>query len=305
MTVATTEASSPFNNCYRWLALAYALVALVATVQLVRIAKRVPHISFTTQKVFHAANVVTAGARAITFFMRHSLERERTRAFVKALLMDGPGLIFLSTYATLALFWAEIYHNARNESTKKPRMACYALNIGTYAAELTIWIALGVSKSPKALVNLERASSGTLALASVILALAFAVYGIKLIKMLRLFPEASVGRTKKLREIAAVTACCVSAFAARSVMLFLSARDTKYAVDIYASKTLNIAYYTSVEIVPSALVLYILRKLPPKHRNADADDASDSSTLHHPLVHDSDSDSGTDDDEYSFDDDDL
>lgn len=37
-----------------------------------------------------------------------------------------------------------------------------------------------------------------------------------------------------------------------------------YGVDVMAHPLLNIIYYGGVEIIPSALVLYILRKLPPK-----------------------------------------
>ena len=35
-------------------------------------------------------------------------------------------------------------------------------------------------------------------------------------------------------------------------------------LDVMAHPLLNIIYYTACELIPSALVLYILRKLPPK-----------------------------------------
>jgi hypothetical protein len=37
-----------------------------------------------------------------------------------------------------------------------------------------------------------------------------------------------------------------------------------FGVDVMAHPLLNIIYYGCVEIIPSALVLYILRKLPPR-----------------------------------------
>lgn len=44
-----------------------------------------------------------------------------------------------------------------------------------------------------------------------------------------------------------------------------SAFDQKDAdLDVLKHPVLNLVYYSGAEIVPSALVLYILRKLPPK-----------------------------------------
>ena len=40
------------------------------------------------------------------------------------------------------------------------------------------------------------------------------------------------------------------------------------ALDVLNHPLLNIIYYTACELVPSALVLYILRKLPPKRSTA-------------------------------------
>ena len=75
-------------------------------------------------------------------------------------------------------------------------------------------------------------------------------------------------------------------------MLAASARSTRFAVDVYASKKLNVSYYVAVEILPSVLVLWSLRRLPPKRRGAnDGDDGDDA---RRPLVLDGD-DSDEDD----------
>lgn len=51
----------------------------------------------------------------------------------------------------------------------------------------------------------------------------------------------------------------------RAVMVALSAIDEKdLDLDVMSHPLLNIIYYGVVEIIPSAWVLYILRKLPPK-----------------------------------------
>lgn len=51
----------------------------------------------------------------------------------------------------------------------------------------------------------------------------------------------------------------------RALMVALSAVDvTDLDLDVVDHPLLNIIYYSLVEIIPSAWVLYILRKLPPK-----------------------------------------
>ncbi|RCV46840.1 hypothetical protein SETIT_9G563400v2 [Setaria italica] len=64
--------------------------------------------------------------------------------------------------------------------------------------------------------------------------------------MLQRFHVESKGRRKKLNEM------CISAF------------DKEADLDVLNHPILNFFYYLLVEIVPSSLVLFILRKLPPK-----------------------------------------
>ncbi|KAH8493281.1 hypothetical protein H0E87_020111, partial [Populus deltoides] len=50
--------------------------------------------------------------------------------------------------------------------------------------------------------------------------------------------------------------------------VLLSAFDADASLDVLDHPVLNFIYYMLVEILPSALVLYILRKLPPKRISA-------------------------------------
>ena len=62
-----------------------------------------------------------------------------------------------------------------------------------------------------------------------------------------------------------MTAICTVAFVARATLITLALLDASdFELDLLQHPLLNIFYYTAVEVVPSALVLYILRKLPPK-----------------------------------------
>ena len=62
-----------------------------------------------------------------------------------------------------------------------------------------------------------------------------------------------------------MTAICATCFTLRAIIVAWAAIDRKDAdLDVMDHPLLNIVYFTLCELLPSALVLYILRKLPPK-----------------------------------------
>ncbi|XP_020241073.1 tobamovirus multiplication protein 1-like isoform X2 [Asparagus officinalis] len=219
----------------------YSLVSLIALVQLIRIQLRVPEYGWTTQKLFHLMNFLVNGLRAILFGLYHSVFLLKPRVLEMALL-DFPGLLFFSTYTLLVLFWAEIYHQARSLPIDKLRPSYMIINGVVYGIQICIWIYAQVSPKP---VAMEIAKL-FLAAVSFFAALGFLIYGGRLFFMLRRFPIESKGRRKKLNEVA------------------ISAFDKDADVDVLEHPVLNFIFYMLVEILPSALVLFILRKLPPK-----------------------------------------
>lgn len=244
---------------------AYALVAAVALVQLVRIHLRVPEYGMTTQKVFHLLNGVVCALRSVTFFLRERVEANVHSDLLKLMMLDIPGLVFFTTYTLLVLFWAEIYHQARSMPTGSLRPVFIALNVVVYATQGGLW-ALSVSASSDDTRQLGYVLSDCfLAVVSVSAALGFLVYGGRLFLMLQRFPIESRGRRKKLREVGMVTSICAGCFSFRAVMVALSAFDrADLELDLLGHPLLNAAFYTLSEVLPSACVLYILRKLPPK-----------------------------------------
>ncbi|KAL5174926.1 Tobamovirus multiplication protein 1 [Glycine soja] len=223
------------RGTYYALCAAYTLVSFVALVQLVRIQRRVPEYGWTTQKVFHLMNFVVNGLRAVLFGFYRSVFAIRPKA-LEQVLMEVPGLLFFSTYTLLVLFWAEIYH------------------------QVCLWIYMSVSKTAAGL----EAAKLLLAVISFFAALAFLLYGGRLFFLLRRFPIESRGRQKKLYEVGSVTSICCTCFLIRCALLALSAFDENSDLDVLDHPILNLMYYLLVEIVPSALVLFILRKLPPR-----------------------------------------
>ncbi|KAJ6767323.1 TOBAMOVIRUS MULTIPLICATION PROTEIN 1 [Salix purpurea] len=242
---------------------AYALVSAVALIQLIRIELRVPEYGWTTQKVFHLMNFIVNGVRAIVFGFHNQVFAMHPQALVLVLL-DLPGLLFFSTYTLLVLFWAEIYHQARSLPTDKLRVVYISVNVAMYFVQVSIWVYLWVDDNSV----VELIGKIFIAVVSILAALGFLVYGGRLFFMLRRFPIESKGRRKKLHEVGSVTAICFTCFLIRCFVVFLSAFDADASLDVLDHPVLNLIYYMLVEILPSALVLFILRKLPPKRISA-------------------------------------
>ncbi|OAY81037.1 Tobamovirus multiplication protein 1 [Ananas comosus] len=205
-------------------------------------------------------------------------------------LLDLPGLLFFSTYTLLVLFWAEIYHQAsptttsshifiwcfniltffkdywqaRSLPTDKLRAAYIAVNSLVYAIQIGIWIYLWIDDNS----IVELVGKIFIAVVSFIACLGFLIYGGRLFFLLRRFPIESKGRRKKLHEVGSVTAICFTCFLIRLVVVALSAFDLDLSLEVMDHPILDLIYYMLTEILPSALVLYILRKLPPKRVSA-------------------------------------
>lgn len=242
---------------------AYALISSVALIQLIRIELRVPEYGWTTQKIFHLMNFIVSGVRALVFGFHTKVFTLHPKVLVLVLL-DLPGLVYFSTYTLLVLFWAEIYHQARSLPTDKLKIVYVSVNGVVYFIQVCIWIYIWIDDNSVA----ELIGQIFIGAVSFIAAIGFLIYGGRLFSMLRRFPIESKGRRKKLNEVGCVTAICFTCFLIRCLMVFISAFDSDASLDVLDHPILDFIYYMLVEIVPSALVLFILRKLPPKRISA-------------------------------------
>ncbi|CAN6304499.1 unnamed protein product, partial [Urochloa humidicola] len=238
---------------------AYALVSAVALIQLIRIQLRVPEIGWTTQKVFHLMNFIVNGVRAIVFGLHAHVFLLETKVYTLVLLYF-PGLLFFSTYTLLVLFWAEIYHQAKHLPTDKLRTIYIAVNSIIYVIQVCIWVYLGINDNPL----MELVSKIFISAVSFIALLGFLIYGGRLFVMLRHFPIESKGRRKKLYEVGTVTGICFTCFLIRCIVVAFSSFDADLSLEVLDHPVLDFFYYMLTEILPSALVLFVLRKLPPK-----------------------------------------
>jgi hypothetical protein len=137
------------------------------------------------------------------------------------------------------------------------------INAVIYIVQAALWVYLWWRPSPWLLTVSKLFFAGV----SLVAAGGFLLYGGRLFLMLRRFPIESKGRRKKLREVGCVTAICFTCFTIRSVIMSFSIFNKEANLDVLDHPILNAIYYTLTEIIPSALVLYILRKLPPKRLN--------------------------------------
>ncbi|MFS7983359.1 hypothetical protein Hanom_Chr11g00973611 [Helianthus anomalus] len=143
---------------------------------------------------------------------------------LKHILLDVPSLAFFTTYALLVLFWAEIYY------------------------QIALWLAIWW-KPVRIMVILSKMFFAGVCLFA---ALGFLLYGGRLFLMLQRFP------------VGYVTSICFTCFLIRSVMMCFNAFHRVADLDVMEHPVMNLMYYLLVEILPSALVLFILKKLPPK-----------------------------------------
>jgi hypothetical protein len=178
------------------------------------------------------------------------------------------GLFFFSTYTLLVLFWAEIYYQARSLPVSSLRPTFAAVNVAVYAGQIALWLFSSAAAARQQQLLAREMSGCFLAIVSAGAAAGFLLYGGRLFLMLWRFQIESRGRRKKLREVGLVTSICATCFLFRSIIVAWSAFDQEDAdLDVLGHPVLNVVYYGGAEIIPSALVLYILRKLPPKPIN--------------------------------------
>eukprot|EP01130_Rhizamoeba_saxonica_P013107 TRINITY_DN5558_c0_g1_i1.p1 TRINITY_DN5558_c0_g1~~TRINITY_DN5558_c0_g1_i1.p1 ORF type:complete len:230 (-),score=10.85 TRINITY_DN5558_c0_g1_i1:99-788(-) len=182
------------------------------------------------------------------------------------IMLNIPRILFFSTYTLLVLFWAEIIHRVRNQATSftlRLRSIFLTVNLIIYIIQILFWVLLFLFAETNDMgLVMNKVENSFFAFLSILAATSFIGYGGRLFLLLRSYPVESFGRTNKLHEVGLVTSICSSCFLFRAAFLLFGTYTSNTAID--ADALFLLGYYTLVEILPSGLVLYILRKLPPK-----------------------------------------
>ncbi|GKD07254.1 TOM THREE homolog 1-like protein, partial [Tanacetum coccineum] len=129
-----------------------------------------------------------------------------------------------------------------SEPTDGLLKAYYAINKVVYTIQIALWLIMWWKPIHMLVIISKIFLSGVYLL----VALGFLSFGGRLFLMLKRFPVESKGRDKKLYET------CFDAFNKASNQ------------DVSENQVLNFIYYFLVEILLSCVVLFTLRKLPPK-----------------------------------------
>jgi len=244
----------------------YFMLVVVPIIQLIRIHLRVPDLGWTTQKLFLSLTLLSSLVRCIFFGIVPWIHGEFFMVNfenypVFTILDTLPSILFFSTYTLLILFWAEIIHHARNQSISFPqklRPIFMTINMVVYLLLVACWLLLfffyNHTHTIDIVVNIY------LSLIYLGAAAGFIIFGGRLYIMLKQFPIESRGRRSKLKEVGWVSVVCTSCFTIRTGLLMYSTINQTVDVNDFFILT----YYLVVEVIPSALVLFILRKLPPK-----------------------------------------
>jgi hypothetical protein len=249
----------------------YIPLVILPLVQLIRIHFRAPEVGWTTQKLFLTLTALSSIVRAVFFaivyfinggedqdnlFMDFNLDREP----LFTLLNNLPRIIYFSTYTLLILFWALIIHQVRHQSkafTQRLRPIFFTVNVTVYLVQILFWILLFCLDQYNQQISI--AENMFFCAISLLASLGFVLYGGKLYWLLKNFPLDTAGRASKLREVGAVTVICTFAFIGRAVLLAFST----FAPWVDLNPYFVGVYFSLVEVVPSMLVLFVLRKLPP------------------------------------------
>ncbi|CAL9115400.1 unnamed protein product [Musa textilis] len=142
------------------------------------------------------------------------------------------------------------------------RPCFYTINAMVYAIQFALWLLLWWKPIQVTVILSKIFFAGVSLFASI----GFLLYGGRLFFMLKRFPVESKGRRKKLQEVGYVTIVCFLCFMSQCIMVCFNAFDKAADIDVLNHPILNFIFYLLSEILPSSLVLFILRKLPPKRK---------------------------------------
>ena len=178
-------------------------------------------------------------------------------------LSQLPTLIYFSSYSLLCLFWAEIYSYATNKPaviTLRLRPVFLGANGFMYFCSIIFWVLLATEH--KLDTDIMLGIEIFLAIVSFVSAVVFIVYGGLLLLMLRRCPVDERGRKNRLNEVGWVTLCCATCFLVRSAFLLDRAAE-RDGIETWIAW---LVYFGLCEVVPTTVVLFILRKMPPDRR---------------------------------------
>ncbi len=271
------------------LALCYLIVSTCAVAQFFRTHRRLSK-ALTKQKLFFTFTALTAMIR-LGFMIALPLTKEPLLlSFYQdpflTIVNNLPGLLFFSTYNLLIAYWADILDRVRNPALRRNAVihpVFMVANTLIYVIQIALWVVWATMSQPWSYTNpwtvwTLRIQLGLFAFIYFVASLGFLFFGSRLVALLRRVENANGGNSqrgvynsvvkRRLREVGVLTGICTTAFMLRTGMIIM------FFVDLERERLQNkspgaegnilfvIFYYVLSEIIPSCLLLYILRELP-------------------------------------------
>ncbi len=274
------------------LAVCYFVVAVCAVAQFIRTHMRLSK-ALTKQKLFFTFTAVTALARlglmiAVPFCEEPLLLSYYKKTFL-TILNNLPGLLFFSTYNLLIAYWAEILDRVQNPAVRRSAVIhpfFLVANVLIYVAQIALWTIWATKSQPWSYSNpwtlwTLRCQLSLFALIYFIASMGFLFFGSRLVALLRRVENANGGQRgvynsvvkRRLREVGVLTAICTTSFMLRTgmiIMFFVKLEEQKHedrTLGREGNLIFVVFYYISAEVIPSCLLLYILRELPRRPKN--------------------------------------
>ena len=257
------------------LGLWYGLVACVAGCRAMNLRGRGRGGPWTTQKVLHLLVALCAAARTAFFIITSTAwdweagtlaaTTPLARRLAFYVLDQLPTTVLFTIYASVALFWAEMFFVATDATLLYDgyaRPADSIANVAVYTLLMLQWAALAnrsyafYASGPYAVV-----SAALYALAAVLLV----GFGRAAAFELKRVPIEGLLRRKKLREIGALTSAGAVATLGRGAAL-LAVRDRPLPLEGPWDALVVAGYFGLLELAPILLVLYYYRRIPRPRR---------------------------------------
>ena len=274
------------------LAVCYFIVAVSAVAQFIRTHKRLSK-ALTKQKLFFTFTALTALARlglmlAVPFLNEPLLLSYYKRTYL-TILNNLPGLLFFSTYNLLIAYWAEILDRVQNPAVRRSAVIhpfFIVANVLIYVAQIALWAIWATKSQPFSYKNpwtlwVLRSQLALFAVIYFFASMGFLFFGSRLVALLRRVENANGGQRgvynnvvkRRLREVGVLTGICTTSFMLRTGMIivfFVKLEEQKHS-DATLGREGNLLYvvfyYIFSEVIPSCLLLYILRELPRRPQN--------------------------------------
>jgi len=230
-----------------------------------------PRKKLSGKKLFHGIIVLFLLVRG-TFFLANPFyinsEAEFYSDSMDVAWKQLGSLLFFLAYFFLLLFWADFYYRVSRShirvfsTLRTPLLIFLALLGGLVIAYCVVAVALEMPSNTAGLF--DDVSACVIASLSLMVAVGFLYYGIRLVAVLRGYSSLSLRKQTQTRKVVAVAVGCTLCFSFQAIFILYSAalqieRGT-YSKEWDVNNYVVFLFFFCLETLPVVSMLYLLRK---------------------------------------------